>query len=381
MYNQVLPRDKENHVRNINSPPSNLSSTQSETKTTDGSDGPSSTYTSYKPYTKTLVCCCFCSCWCWLGHTDTLCIVLQRPIAGDAFDKLTSRSNITITLVRKYVFLLPPFSTAWCSLSPLLHPTHNSVGIASLFTINRWLAQAYEAEEKAAPGDEPDLPPFPLAELKASLPAGLFNACLDWTTQMIRSLLDWGAHLRLSLPLGRRIRKELRASAFRKSHYPPLLRPLRVFKTSLFSEATLYIADCIVACSMEIYNAVRRTAIHGYRLHPRRFRLLLVRCGLQAFRCSCVWVAISVGNGVGSAAPRRSRGLAMFVCAQVAGMSTNLYVNGWSAELLSRGGGGGGGFFGGFLGGGGGGDGGEGGMMVLRHRCQHNNKHKKKRKK
>ena len=51
----------------------------------------------------------------------------------------------------------------------------------------------------------------------------------------------------------------------------------------------------------------------------------------------------------------------MFVCAQVAGMSTNLYVNGWSAELLSRGGGGGGGFFGGFLGGGGGGDGGEGG--------------------
>jgi hypothetical protein len=213
-----------------------------------------------------------------------------------------------------------------------------------LVTINRYLNILYEAEEQAtATGEDPIYPPFPEKELLRSVNVGCINACLDWATQMMRSILDWMAARNLSLSLSRRIRKNLRASAMRKDHYSFYSRVPRVARTSLFSESTLYLADWLITCCLEVYNAlVRRPtaseiiAAHGV-IYPRstKLRLLAIRCGLQAGRCIAVWLAISTGNGIGSAAPMKYRGIAMFLGAQLAGMGTNMYANAFIARFTA----------------------------------------------
>lgn len=232
-----------------------------------------------------------------------------RPIGSEAFAKLTSTKNLGLTLFR-------------------------NVAMSTLIAINRYLTELYDAEEAAAAtGDEPEYPPFPRGEIKESVYAGAFNACLDWATQIVRSLFDWAAAVKLSLPLSRRVRKVLRASAIRKSRYPFYKRTLRVVKTSLFSESTLYMADWVVSCCMEAYAAMRKPA-GGRPLGPR-LRLLGLRCSLQAGRCTAVWIAISIGNGVGSAAPGKTRTFAMFLSAQLAGMGVNIYANAFIARLTA----------------------------------------------
>lgn len=182
-------------------------------------------------------------------------------------------------------------------------------------------------------GEEPEYPPFPRGDIKESVYAGAFNACLDWATQIVRSLFDWAAAVNLSVPLSRRVRKVLRASAVRKGRYPFYKRSLRVVKTSLFSEATLYMADWVVSCCMEAYSAMRKPT--GERPIRRRLQLLGFRCALQAGRCTAVWIAISFGNGIGSAAPGKTRSFAMFLSAQLAGMGVNMYANAFIARLTA----------------------------------------------
>ena len=218
------------------------------------------------------------------------------------------------------------------------------MALSSLIAINRYITLLYEAEENAEiTGEEPDYPPFPKTELRASVKVGCVNACIDWATQMLRSVLDWIAAENLGLPLSRRIRKDLRASALRKDHYTFYSRMPRVARTSLFSESTLYLADYVITCCFEVYNALLKKPTtaeiiqaHGV-IYPRKtkLRLLAIRCGLQAGRCTAVWLAISAGNGIGSAAPTKFRGMVMFLCTQLAGMGTNLYANAFIARFTA----------------------------------------------
>lgn len=218
------------------------------------------------------------------------------------------------------------------------------MALSSLIAINRYITLLYEAEENAeVTGEEPDYPPFPKTELRTSVKVGCINACIDWATQMLRSVLDWIAAENLGLPLSRRIRKDLRASALRKDHYNFYSRMPRVARTSLFSESTLYLADYLITCCFEVYNALLKKPTtaeiieaHGV-IYPRKtkLRLLAIRCGLQAGRCTAVWLAISAGNGIGSAAPMKFRGMVMFLCTQLAGMGTNLYANAFIARFTA----------------------------------------------
>lgn len=121
---------------------------------------------------------------------------------------------------------------------------------------------------------------------------------------------------------------ELRLSVVRKaSKYPWYIRGARVIKTSLYSEASLYAADWIVACMVECYNMFNATLTNS----KTKVRLLVKRCGLHSVRCSLVLLAVSVGNGVGSMSPAK-RGLAMFACGQVASFFINTYMHGVIAK-------------------------------------------------
>ena len=178
---------------------------------------------------------------------------------------------------------------------------------------------------------EPVYPPFPVVELKRSLHLGCINACIDWAIQAIRSLLDWGTVRICSPELSRRLRKDLRASAFRKDHYSFYVRGPRVARTALYSDATLYMADWVISCCVEVYLAL--SARLGNQSWRHRARKLLLRCTLQAARCGAAWMVVSLGNGVGSMAPKRYRSFLMFICAQLAGMGINVYANAFIARL------------------------------------------------
>jgi hypothetical protein len=230
-----------------------------------------------------------------------------RPIGQEAFARLTSSRTIIVT-------------------------TGRNVALCSLTVINRYISALYDAEEEAAAKDtEPVYPPFPVVELKRSLHLGCINACIDWAIQAIRSLLDWGTVRVCSPELSRRLRKDLRASAFRKDHYSFYVRGPRVARTALFSDATLYMADWVISCCVEIYLAL--SARLGDQSWKRRARKLLLRCTLQAARCGAAWMVVSLGNGVGSMAPKRYRSFSMFLCAQLAGMGVNVYANAFIARL------------------------------------------------
>lgn len=234
---------------------------------------------------------------------------LLRPIGQEAFARLTSSRNIVVT-------------------------TGRNVALCSLTVINRYISALYDAEEEAAAKDiEPVYPPFPMVELKRSLHLGCINACIDWAIQAVRSLLDWATVQVCSRDLSRRLRKDLRASAFRKSHYPFYIRGPRVAQTALFSDATLYMADWVISCCVELYLALSsRHNGHLWKRHARKFAL---RCTLQGARCCAAWMVVSLGNGVGSMAPRRYRSFSMFLCAQLAGMGVNVYANAFIARLTT----------------------------------------------
>ena len=247
-----------------------------------------------------------------------------RPIGSKAFSRLTSPRTLTLTYGR-------------------------NVALSSLIAINKYLFDLIEAEETvAALGEEPIYPEFPKKELKIAVAVGSRNAMLDWCTQMLRSLLDWAADVYLSVGLSRRIRKDVKASALRKGHYPFYSRLPRVIRTSLFSEATHYVAEWVVACCIEAY-----LVIAAMRMDPlpsrhfftkKRLQVLALRCSVQAGRCTAAWIAVSLGSGIGSTAPQKFRGLSIVVCVQLAGLGTNMFATAFMARLLAIDGGGGGGY-------------------------------------
>lgn len=78
----------------------------------------------------------------------------------------------------------------------------------------------------------------------------------------------------------------------------------RVARTALFSDATLYAADGLVACAIECWAAAKGQGWYsggnGTLPLSRLLRRLAMRCALQALRCSAVLVTTSVGAPAGA---------------------------------------------------------------------------------
>lgn len=246
--------------------------------------------------------------------------------------------------------------------------------------------------------------PFPAEAMKTAARRGLFNACLDWATQVVRALLDWAAARRLAPSLAGKLVKgvcvwggvngpafpsspalfphpldiaisnlqrvshqgnlgsfpaklkgrlthaqrslktelltftatwprlafllltpaplpvaDLKASVARKAEYSFPYRGLRVVKTSLLSEATLYLADYTVAVSVECFAAVMWQKGPG----PARARRLARRAALHGVRCGMVLATVSVGE------PVHSCGIRTLVGQSLAGW--------WAASVLQDG--------------------------------------------
>lgn len=171
---------------------------------------------------------------------------------------------------------------------------------------------------------EPLWPAFPREAMKAAARRGLYNSGIDYTVQCTRALLDSVAVRALPLGLSVRLTRDLRAVVI--GHASTLTwyaRFPRVLGTALFSEATLFAADALVASLVEAFGAWR-----WYRGSPKcRAVRLAKRAALHALRGAAALVAVASGNAVGSTSPI-SRGLCMFVCAQATSMLTNAYMSG-----------------------------------------------------
>lgn len=249
---------------------------------------------------------------------------LHRPVGYKALARLFSARNVAVMIAR-------------------------NEGLTSLLVLNRYFQEIFEEEERAElMGREPELPPFPVPLLRSAAWRGLFNSGIEWLVQLVRAGLDTLASSRLSPSLASSLIKDLKASARRKAErYAWWYRAYRVTKTSLYSEATLYCADTIVACGSECVAAAWHSwgsTLHamGLKVLPappskpaaplaKRLKRLGVRCGLQATRAGACWAAVSAGNGVGSASPV-ARGLAMFLCANAASFLVNSYMG----QLMQR---------------------------------------------
>lgn len=175
---------------------------------------------------------------------------------------------------------------------------------------------------------EPLWPVFPKQAMRAAARRGLYNSGIDYTVQCTRAVLDYGATRALAAPLAARLTRDLRAAvqgpAAKLAWHR---RAPAVLGTALFSEATLFAADALVASCVEAVGAFR-----WYRGPARRRAARLAkRAALHALRGGAALAAVACGNALGSVAPA-GRALAMFACAQAASMLTNAYMS----ALLER---------------------------------------------
>ncbi|GAB4820948.1 hypothetical protein N2152v2_007994 [Parachlorella kessleri] len=222
----------------------------------------------------------------------------SRPIGQVALQRIAGPRNLIVTFSRNEL-------------------------LSCVFVLHGYF-EALSAEEDLAELEarDPNYVPFPEEAMKAAARRGAFNACIDWVTQLVRSLLDSAAAQRLNPTLAGKLVKDLRASVQRKATMPFYYRGLRVVKTSLLCEATLYTADLIVAVAWEAFLALQRhTGPAG-----KRVVRLAKRAALHAVRCGTMLAAVSLANGLGSMSPFR-RGAVMFLLAQACGfvINANMY--------------------------------------------------------
>ena len=232
-----------------------------------------------------------------------------RPIGSAAVAYATSGRNVALTGFR-------------------------NVGLSSLIVLNGYLQELYDEEERAQrEGVEPKYPPFPWPSMSQALIGGTFNACVDFTTQLVRLAIDWAAAIYLPYDLSCKLRKDLRASALRKERFSFWWRGPRVMKTAWYSEATFFAADWTVTCALECYTAMRWWKKGVSALS--QMRRVVMRCFLQACRCVSAHVATSFGLGLGSMLPRRLRPLAMLLAAQAMSLLVNFYFRSLIARLTT----------------------------------------------
>lgn len=102
-------------------------------------------------------------------------------------------------------------------------------------------------------------------------------------------------------------------------------------KTALFSEATLFIAECLVSFSLDCIRVVKK----GTMSIQRGYSYLSIRLGIQIARCTMLWLFVSLGNGIGSGSPKLQP-LFMLGCANLSSMLVNMYFNAFSVRIEKR---------------------------------------------
>lgn len=268
----------------------------------------------------------------------------HRPLGRPALARLVSTRNITLTILR-------------------------NEGLATLLVINKYFGELYDEETRAeAEGREPDLPEFPVEEMRRAVRRGAVNAATDWAVQATRAGLDYLAHVKLHPDLSERLLKDLRSSAIRKTRRMPWhVRAARVTRTALFSESTLFAADVVVSSAMEALRAIRGVgpyspvafALHD-PAHPalaatlapsgasplvpvatvhasigERLLRWLSRATLHLARGCVALCAVALANGIAWSMPA-ARGTLAFAGAQGASVLANLVMARVMERVLTR---------------------------------------------
>lgn len=231
----------------------------------------------------------------WVG-------LYERPIGTAAIRTLTSPYNMGFTVAR-------------------------NMALSCLVLAHTHIVLLTEAEEKAIENNcEPEYVPFPWDDLPDVLKRGAVNSCMDVTVLSTRGVLDYVVKSVLSSGSGTRtvvtrmhtdMRRTTRALA---PAYPFAERFTRVVKTALWSEITLYLSEFVVTSVLDAVRVVRAGGGVGARVGERVVAKVAVNCA----RCATLWVAVSVGNGVGASSPK-ARGLCMLVGANAAALLVNMY--------------------------------------------------------
>ena len=223
----------------------------------------------------------------------------KRPIGVTAIRTLTSPYNVGFTVARN-------MSLAFLGL------THKHILLLT------------EAEEKAIEtNSEPEPVPFPWDELPVVLKRGGLNSCMDLTVLSMRGMLDWVAgdlvlSSRCSAETIVRMHTDMRrTSKALAPAYPMAQRFTRVAKTALWSEMTFYVSEWLVT---SVLDAVRLVMEGKDRFVQR----ILLKMTVNSARCATLWVAVSVGNGLGASSPKM-RPLTMLIGANAAALIVNLY--------------------------------------------------------
>ena len=204
-----------------------------------------------------------------------------------------------------------------------------NMSLSSLNLAHKHILMLTDAEEMAIEkGTEPEYIPFPWEDVPGALRGGVINGVLDIVVLSTRGTLDAMARDTLPVWLSYKMRKDLRKSARRKLKYVFWERAIRVTKTALFSEATLFVAEWIVSSMLDCYRVFRKKKRSSKKIMVH----MGVRIGIQFGRCCTLWMAVAVGNGVGSGFPKLQP-LFMLACTNVASFVINMYYSSLSARI------------------------------------------------
>lgn len=245
------------------------------------------------------------------GRHDPWAGLYKRPIGVPAIRTLTSPYNMGFTVAR-------------------------NMSLACLGLVHRHIVLLTEAEEKAIESNasEPEHVPFPWEELPAVLKRGGVNSLMEMTVVSTRGALDWLAGdvllpNRCSVETVVRMHTDMRrTSRALAPAYPMLQRFTRVVKTAFWSEITLYVSEWLVTSVLE----TARLVMEG---KDRFVGRLLLRTAVNGARCASLWLAVSVGNGVGASSPKM-RPLTMLVGANAAALVVNMYWRRASVRIEAR---------------------------------------------
>lgn len=201
-----------------------------------------------------------------------------------------------------------------------------NMSLACLNLAHKHILLLTEAEERAIEtGKEPDYIPFPWDDLPEALRNGGRHSGMDIAVLSVRGLLDWSAGKCFSQATSVKMHTDLRRTAKDMlKEYSPWQRVPRVIKTSLFSEMTLFASEWAFSCVLDVTRLLLNK-------RDRVVKRILIKIGMHGARCSSLWVAVSLGNGIGSSSPKLQP-LFMLACANMC----SFLVNTFFASLTRR---------------------------------------------
>lgn len=201
-----------------------------------------------------------------------------------------------------------------------------NMSLACLHLAHKHILLLTEAEERAIEtGKEPEYIPFPWDDMPKALRTGATNSGLDVAVLSIRGLLDWGAIECFEKSFSEKLTTDLRRTARNMlQDFSAWQRLKKVLVTSLFSEITLFASEWLISCVLDSARVM-------IGKKQNTWKRLIVRYGMHGARCSSLWLAVSVGNGIGASTPKMQP-LFMLLCTNIA----SFLVNTFYASLMSR---------------------------------------------